>query len=132
MEDFAKFCGLLRIYELYCHFLKTSIFEPLCFLKWCPIFDSPFEHLQKSNKKMIFILLIFCKNILPVDSSPQNFTTRVTLRRDSLDRFGFYFSQNLGGTFAPLPPTALPYKRRGFDCRRRPFSQRARCRRCSR
>ena len=29
----------------YCHFLKTSIFEPLCFLKWCPIFDGPCEHL---------------------------------------------------------------------------------------
>ena len=28
----------------YCHFLKTSTFEPLCFLKWCPIFDGPCEH----------------------------------------------------------------------------------------
>ena len=26
-------------------FLKTSIFEPLCFLKWGPIFDSQCEHL---------------------------------------------------------------------------------------
>ena len=43
----------------YCHFLKTSIFEPLCFLKWCPIFDGPCEHLWKSNQKIIFILQIF-------------------------------------------------------------------------
>ena len=26
-------------------FLKTSIFELLCFLKWCSIFDGSFEHL---------------------------------------------------------------------------------------
>ena len=29
----------------YCHFLKTSNFEPLCFLKWCPILDGLSEHL---------------------------------------------------------------------------------------
>ena len=43
----------------YLHFLKTSIFDPLCFLKWCPIFDGPCEHLGKSNQKNIFTLLIF-------------------------------------------------------------------------
>ena len=39
--------------------MVSSIFEPLCFLKWCPIFDVPCEHLWKSNQKIIFILLIF-------------------------------------------------------------------------
>jgi hypothetical protein len=29
----------------YCHFLKISIFESLCFLKWCPIFDGVCEQL---------------------------------------------------------------------------------------
>ena len=43
----------------YWHFLKTSIFEPLCFPKWCPIFDGLCEYLWKSNKKIVFILLIF-------------------------------------------------------------------------
>ena len=49
----------------YCQFLKTSIFEPLCFLKWCPIFDGPCEHLWKSNQKIIFILLIFLLKSTP-------------------------------------------------------------------
>ena len=49
----------------YCHFLKTSIFEPLCFLKWCPIFDGPCEHLWKSNQKNIIILLIFLLKSTP-------------------------------------------------------------------
>jgi len=49
----------------YCHFLKTLIFEPLCFLKWCPIFDGPCEHLWKSNQKIIFILLIFLLKSTP-------------------------------------------------------------------
>ena len=46
-------------------FLKTSILEPLCFLKWCPIFDGPCEHLWKSNQKIIFILLIFLLKSTP-------------------------------------------------------------------
>ena len=41
-----------------CHFLKTSIFEPICFLKWCPIFDSACEHLWKSNQKILLIFLL--------------------------------------------------------------------------
>ena len=49
----------------YCHFLKTSIFEPLCFLKWHPIFDGPCEHLRKSNQKIISILLIFLQKSTP-------------------------------------------------------------------
>ena len=46
-------------------FLKTSIFEPLCFLKWCPIFNGPCEHLWKSNQKTIFILLTFLLKSTP-------------------------------------------------------------------
>ena len=83
-------------------FWKTSIFGPLRFLKWCPIFDSPFEHLQKSNKKMIFILLIFCKNILPFDQ-----VTSAKLRSHYLF---LYFCKNLGGLgtiFSHLPPEPL-------------------------
>ena len=86
----------------YYYFLKTSIFEPLCFLKWCPIFDSPCEHLQKSNKKMVFILLIFCKNILPFDQ-----VTSAKLRSHYLF---LYFCKNLGGLgtiFSHLPPEPL-------------------------
>jgi hypothetical protein len=49
----------------YCHFLKTSIFEKLCFLKWCQIFDGPCEHLWNSNQKIIFILLIFSLKSTP-------------------------------------------------------------------
>jgi hypothetical protein len=37
----------------YCHFLKTSIFEPLCFLKWYPIFDDLCEHLESQIKKIV-------------------------------------------------------------------------------
>ena len=46
-------------------FLKSSIFEPLCFLKWRSIFNGPFEHLWKSNQKTIFILLIFLLKSTP-------------------------------------------------------------------
>ena len=36
--------------------------EWLLFLKWRLIFDSPCEHLWKSNQKIIFILLILLKS----------------------------------------------------------------------
>ena len=65
-------------YQFRRRFLKTSIFEPLCFLKWCPIFDSPGEHLWKSNQIIIFH---FTDYLLPLDSNPQNSTTDVTLRK---------------------------------------------------
>ena len=57
--------SVLKKVFCYCHFLKTSIFEPLCFLKWCPIFDGLCEHLWKSNQKIIFILLIFLLKSTP-------------------------------------------------------------------
>ena len=41
--------------------MKTSIFEPLCFLKWCPIFDSP----ESKIRRNIFILLIFLLKSTP-------------------------------------------------------------------
>ena len=37
----------------------TQFFEPLCFLKWCPIFDSPCQHLWKSNEKKYFYFTDF-------------------------------------------------------------------------
>ena len=43
----------------FCYFLQNSIFKPLCFLKWFPVFDGLCEHLWKSNQKLFF-LLIFC------------------------------------------------------------------------
>ena len=49
----------------------TSIFETLCFLKRCPIFDE--------LKKYVFLELDFCINILQGDICPINFTTEVTL-----------------------------------------------------
>ena len=57
--------NLRRRFFCYFHSLKTSIFEPLCILKWCPIFDSPCEHLWKSNQKNISILLIFLLKSTP-------------------------------------------------------------------
>ena len=42
-------------------FLSLSIFEPLCFLKWCPILDSPCEHLWKSNQKYFYFTDFFAK-----------------------------------------------------------------------
>ena len=55
----------ISLEEGFCYFLKNSIFEPLCFLKWYPIFDGPCEHLWKSNRKNIFILLIFLSKWSP-------------------------------------------------------------------
>ena len=49
----------------YYYFLKTSIFEPLCFLKWCPIFDGWGEYLWKSNQKDISVLMIFLQESNP-------------------------------------------------------------------
>ena len=58
---FLKFFFIEEHQQVVCYwqFLKTSIFELLCFLKWGPIFDDPCEHLWKSNQKIIFLLLIF-------------------------------------------------------------------------
>mgnify|MGYP007048494152 CR=1 FL=1 len=50
----------LKITNWGAHFLLliTSIFEPLYFLKWCPIFDS-LPLLQLSNRNFILLQLIF-------------------------------------------------------------------------
>ena len=40
-------------------FGKLQFLNHFVFLKWCPIFDGPCEHMWKSNQKIIFILLIF-------------------------------------------------------------------------
>jgi len=60
-----KNIGLEEGFFGYCNFLKTSIFEPVCFLKWCPIFEGLFKHLWKSNHFFFFILLIFLLKSTP-------------------------------------------------------------------
>jgi len=58
-----KNIGLEEGFFGYCHFLKTSIFEPVCFLKWCPIFDGLFKHLWKSNQFFFFHFTDFSAEI---------------------------------------------------------------------
>ena len=74
-----RFMILISVWENICywHFLITSIFEALCFLKLCQIFDVSLESKWKSDQESIYLELIFQHKSAPC---PQNSTTEVTLK----------------------------------------------------
>ena len=58
-ESFWFFFSLKNIslgagFLLLTFFKNLKIFEPICFLKWGPIFDGPCKHLWKSNQNFYF------------------------------------------------------------------------------
>ena len=63
----------------YWHFLKTSIFKSLYYLKWCPIFDSsPLFQFSKFNN-FIWLQLIFSQKPFYFYPSLENSTTGIAI-----------------------------------------------------
>ena len=69
--------SLWQPFLLFITFLITLIFDTLCLLNWCPIFDGMCESHWESNKKKYTDL--FSKNLLPVETYHEKSTTQVTL-----------------------------------------------------
>ena len=68
LYDFFLFKNIsLEEVFLLLSFVKTLIFETLCFLKWCPIFDGQCQH----QKNILILLIFFIKSTLCWLTSPK-------------------------------------------------------------